>query len=151
MNAIILSIGDELILGQTVDTNSAWLSQQLARVGCPVSAHMTVADDQPAIERAIHDSAPRCDFLIITGGLGPTADDLTRQALAAVMDVPLDLNESWLATIQDFFRLRNRPMSSMNQIQAMIPRGAHMIYNTCGTAAGIHAKLSTQHSILSTS
>ncbi|MGE5610335.1 MAG: competence/damage-inducible protein A [Bacillota bacterium] len=142
MNAIILSVGDELILGQTVDTNSGWLSQQLARVGCAVSAHMTVADDQPAIERAIRESAPRCDFLIITGGIGPTADDLTRQALAAVMNVPLELNESWLAKLHDFFSARGRPMPRTNQIQAMIPRGAQMIDNTCGTAAGLHATLS---------
>ncbi|HEX2973535.1 MAG TPA: competence/damage-inducible protein A [Tepidisphaeraceae bacterium] len=145
MNAIILSIGDELVLGQTIDTNSAWLSQQLAQVGCAVSAHITVADDQAAIEQAIRGSALRCDFLIITGGIGPTADDLTRQALAAIMGVPLDLNESWLATLHDFFHARNRPMPAMNQIQAMIPRGAQMIYNTCGTAAGIRATLSTPH------
>ena len=66
MNAIILSIGDELVLGQTVDTNSAWISQELARVGCAVSAHMTVGDDQKAIEDAIRERAPLCDFLIIS-------------------------------------------------------------------------------------
>src|SRR5687768_14153417 len=97
MNAIILSIGDELVLGQTVDTNSAWISQQLAAIGCGVLAHMTVGDDKPAIERAIIESADRCDVLIISGGIGPTEDDLTRQALAAVMGVPLELNEAWLA------------------------------------------------------
>jgi nicotinamide-nucleotide amidase len=85
MKAIILSIGDELILGQNVDTNSAWLSRQLAAVGCAVTSHVTVADDQQAIEQVIDQSARRCDFLLITGGIGPTADDLTRQALAAVM------------------------------------------------------------------
>jgi nicotinamide-nucleotide amidase len=70
MNAIILSIGDELVLGQTVDTNSAWISQQLAAVGAAVVAHMTVPDDQPAIERAIAESAARCDVLIVSGGIG---------------------------------------------------------------------------------
>ena len=141
MNAIILSIGDELILGQTVDTNSAWLSQQLAAVGCGIVAHATVPDDQPSIERAIRDSAARCDFLIITGGIGPTEDDLTRQALAAVMGVELDLNESWLARLTEFFKARGRDMPETNKIQAMIPRGATMIENTCGTAAGIQATL----------
>src|SRR3954466_7683091 len=82
MNAIILSIGDELVLGQTVDTNSAWISQQLASVGCAVAAHMTVGDDQKGIEQAIKDAVGRCDALIISGGIGPTDDDLTRQALA---------------------------------------------------------------------
>jgi len=142
VNAIILSIGDELVLGQTIDTNSAWLSQQLAAVGCPVSAHVTVPDDQPTIERAIRDSAFQCTFLIISGGIGPTEDDLTRQALAAVMDAPLEMNERWLGVLKDFFAQRGRTMPEINKIQAMIPRGAEMIYNHAGTAAGIYALLS---------
>jgi nicotinamide-nucleotide amidase len=139
MRAIILSIGDELVLGQTVDTNSAWLSQQLAAVGCAVAAHLTVPDDQRAIEQAMEESVGRCDVLIISGGIGPTDDDLTRQALAAVLRVPLELNEAWLAELEKFFQQRGRPMPPLNRIQAMIPRGAAMIFNTCGTAAGIDA------------
>src|SRR5258705_4259029 len=81
MKAIIISIGDELVLGQTVDTNSAWLSQQLAGIGWSVSAHMTVGDDQKAIQKAIADAAELCDAVIVSGGIGPTPDDLTRQAL----------------------------------------------------------------------
>ena len=141
MNAIILSIGDELVLGQTVDTNSAWLSQRLASVGCAVLAHATVGDDQAAIQQAIRQSAPQCDYLLISGGLGPTADDLTRQALAAAMGEPLELNERWLAELQKFFAARNRPMPQANRIQAMIPRGARMIFNIAGTAAGIETSL----------
>ena len=94
--AIILSIGDELVLGQTVDTNSAWCSRQLAGVGCAIIAHMTVADDQRAIADAIREATQRSDFLLVTGGIGPTADDLTRQALADVMNAPLELNQQWL-------------------------------------------------------
>lgn len=142
MNCIILSIGDELVLGQTIDTNSAWLSQQLAAVGCTVLEHITVPDYQDAIERAIRDGVGRCDFLIVTGGIGPTADDLTRQALAEVMNVGLELNETWLEKLKEFFRARGREMPEMNKIQAMIPRGARMIENTCGTAAGIDADVS---------
>lgn len=141
MRAIILSIGDELVLGQTVDTNSAWISQQLATVGCAVVAHTTVGDDQRAIEQAIGESVGRCDALIISGGIGPTDDDLTRQALAAVMGVELEVNPEWLAHLEAFFRKINRPMSALNRIQAMIPRGATMIFNTAGTAAGIDATL----------
>src|SRR5690606_28072112 len=103
MNAIILSIGDELVLGQTVDTNSAWLSGRLAEIGVAVVAHMTVGDDQGAIEQAILESVGRCDVLLISGGLGPTADDLTRQALAAVMGTPLELNQQWLEQLRSFF------------------------------------------------
>ena len=139
MRAIILSIGDELVLGQTVDTNSAWLSQQLAAVGCAVAAHLTVPDDQRAIEQAIEESVGRCDFLVISGGIGPTDDDLTRQALAAVMREPLEPNEAWLAELRKFFEARGRRMPESNRIQAMIPRGAAMIFNTAGTAAGIDA------------
>ena len=139
MRAIILSIGDELVLGQTVDTNSAWLSRQLAAVGCAVAAHLTVADDQRAIEQAIEESVGRCDFLIVTGGIGPTEDDLTRQALAAVLREPLEVNEAWLAELHKFFEARGRKMPEANRVQAMVPRGATMIFNTAGTAAGIDA------------
>jgi nicotinamide-nucleotide amidase len=141
MNAIILSIGDELVLGQTVDTNSAWLSQQFAGIGVSVLSHTTVGDDQAAIERAIRAAAQQCDLLIISGGIGPTPDDLTRQALAAVLQQPLELNEHWLSFLQNFFKKRNREMPEMNKIQAMIPRGAKIILNSCGTAAGIAAEL----------
>src|SRR2546428_4139442 len=103
MRSIILSIGDELVLGQTVDTNSAWLSQQLAGVGVPVVAHITVADDQRAIEQAILESVGRCDVLLISGGIGPTEDDLTRQALGSVMNAPLEPNEAALGNLTSYF------------------------------------------------
>jgi nicotinamide-nucleotide amidase len=141
MRAIVLSIGDELTLGQTVDTNSAWLSQQLAASGCDVARHLTVGDAQLDIESAIRESIPLCDFLICSGGIGPTEDDLTRQALAAVMGAELETNAAWLTHLEEFFRKINRPMSPLNRIQAMIPRGAALIENTAGTAAGISATL----------
>src|SRR3954449_13425301 len=139
MHAIILSVGDELVLGQTVDTNSAWVSRQLAAVGCDIAAHMTVPDDQHAIEQAMLESVGRCDVLVISGGIGPTEDDLTRQALAAIMRVDLVTDPAWLAHLEAFFRKINRPMSPLNRIQAMVPRGATPIHNTNGTAAGIDA------------
>jgi nicotinamide-nucleotide amidase len=139
MNAIILSIGDELILGQTIDTNSAWLSQQLAAIGVDILAHETVPDDQPSIERAIAAAAGRCNFLLVSGGIGPTEDDLTRQALATVLKERLELDEKWLHRMHAFFRKLGREMPDINKIQAMIPRGAKMIENEVGTAAGIEA------------
>jgi nicotinamide-nucleotide amidase len=141
MQAIILSIGDELVLGQTVDTNSAWLSQQLAKIGCPVLAHVTVPDDQKEIERALADASNRCDWLIVSGGLGPTEDDLTRQALVAVLGQPLELHQEWVDQLEKFFRSRGREMPESNRIQAMIPRGAVPIHNSAGTALGIEATL----------
>src|SRR4051794_38325770 len=103
MNAIILSVGDELVLGQTVDTNSAWISQQLAAVGCDIAGHATVPDDQASIEAAIRSASGRCDVLVVSGGIGPTDDDLTRQALSAVMKAPLELNAAWLERLRGFF------------------------------------------------
>lgn len=147
MNAIILSIGDELVLGQSLDTNSQWLSRPLVAVGCDVSEHLTVPDHQRSIERTIHECSQRCDFLVITGGIGPTADDLTRQALAVVMRQELELSEAWLAKLEEFFRVRGRPMPESNRIQAMIPTGARMINNDHGTAAGIDAKLTVERLI----
>jgi nicotinamide-nucleotide amidase len=143
MNACILSIGDELVLGQTIDTNSAWLSKQLAGVGCDIVAHATVGDGQLQIETAIRELSQRADVLIISGGIGPTEDDLTRQALAAVLDVPLERNEEWIAALEAFFARSSRKMPEINKVQAFIPRGATMIYNHAGTAAGIRATLGT--------
>ncbi len=140
MRSLILSVGDELVLGQTVDTNSAWMSQQLAAAGCEIVGHQTVADDQPAIEAAIHDGCRRADFLIVSGGIGPTPDDLTRQALAGALGVPLDLDEAWLDRIRQMFRTRlGKEMPAMNAIQARVPRGATQIDNPNGTACGIDA------------
>ena len=139
MRSLILSVGDELVLGQTVDTNSAWMSQQLAAAGCEVVGHQTVADDQVAIEAAILDSCRRADFLIVSGGIGPTPDDLTRQALAAALGVELDLNAMWLETLRAFWSRRGSVMPEMNAIQARLPRGATMIDNPNGTACGIDA------------
>lgn len=143
MKAILLSVGDELVLGQTLDTNSAWLSQQLLAVGCDVIEHRTVGDEQQAIERAIADSAARCDSIIVTGGLGPTDDDLTRQAIASVLGVELELRQEWLDRVTAYFQRINRPMSERNKIQAMLPCGSEMIDNPIGTACGISCRLPT--------
>ncbi len=135
--AVILSVGDELVLGQTIDTNSAWIAANLAAIGCDIAGHATVPDDQAAIEAAISAAVPTCDFLIVSGGIGPTPDDLTRQALAKYLGVELHLEKKWLAHLKSLFASRNREMPEMNQIQAMIPAGAAPIDNPNGTAAGI--------------
>ena len=140
-SAIILSIGDELVLGQTIDTNSAWLSQQLATIGIRIAAHQTVPDDQSSIERAIRSAAADCDVLLISGGLGPTEDDLTRQALAGVLGVPLEMDEQAMQHLTAFFRNLKRVMAESNKIQAMRPKGATLIENTCGTAPGLRAAI----------
>jgi nicotinamide-nucleotide amidase len=137
MRAIILSIGDELALGQTVDTNSAWLAQQLAAIGYRPVAHLTVPDDRGAITQAFEESVGRCDAVIVSGGLGPTDDDLTRQALSDFLNEPLELMPAALENVERFFKALHRDMPEKNRIQAMLPRGTQMIENTAGTAPGI--------------
>lgn len=141
MQAIILSIGDELVLGQTVDTNSAWLAGRLAEFGISCLYHQTIADDRPAIGEAIRLAAERAELVIISGGLGPTEDDLTRAALADAMGQPLEVDEESVAEIEAYFRARNRQMPERNRVQAMRPRMTTAITNTCGTAPGIRAEL----------
>jgi len=141
MKAIIISIGDELLLGRTIDTNSAWLSQQLAAIGVPILAHVTVGDDQAEIRDAIDRAARRADWVLVSGGLGPTPDDLSRQALAEAMGVGLELREEFVKRIAALFRRFGREMPERNKVQAMFPVGSTAIENTCGTAPGIQARL----------
>lgn len=141
MQAILLSIGDELVLGQTVDTNAAWLSARLSRLGVRTVEHRTIDDGLDTIAQAIADTAGRCDLLIITGGLGPTDDDLTRPALAKAMGVELVVDPASIDALEQFFRERGRDMPERNHVQAQHPQTSTMIENTCGTAPGIDAAL----------
>ncbi|MEM6552576.1 MAG: competence/damage-inducible protein A [Planctomycetota bacterium] len=141
MQAILLSIGDELALGQTVDTNTAWVADRLTRLGIDTLAHQTVADDLDAIAAAFTWAAERSDLIIASGGLGPTEDDMTRQALAQAMGVDLVLDQPSLDVITAFFAARDKRMAPQNRVQAMHPAGSAMIPNAHGTAPGIHATL----------
>lgn len=143
MNARIISIGTELTLGQTVDTNAPWIAQQLAGVGIACRGHVTVPDDRDAIRDAMTSCVRDADLVVITGGLGPTPDDLTREALAAALDSELRLDRASLDRIEAYFRERNRDMPPANRCQAMIPERSIPIENTCGTAPGIGARLGT--------
>lgn len=141
MQAIIVSIGDELVLGQTVDTNSAWLSAALAGHGVMTRAHVTVADDRPAIAAAIREACDRAELVIISGGLGPTDDDLTRAALADAMGVELVVHEPSVEQIRGFFARRGRDMPERNKVQALHPAGTQVIANRWGTAPAITGTL----------
>ncbi len=145
MRAIILSIGDELTLGQTLDTNSQWLSAQLAERSVIVVEHRTLADDREAMAAAVRESALRCDLLISSGGLGPTDDDLTREAVGDVVNPgePLVNDPESLAHLQNWFAGKGRPMPRMNNKQATRPRAFRCLANPNGTApgiAGVHGK-----------
>jgi nicotinamide-nucleotide amidase len=144
MRAEILAIGDELITGQRLDTNSAWLAQQLLEVGLPVAFHTTVADQREDLLAALRLACERADVVVATGGLGPTADDLTRQALAELAGVPLVQDDAVLAHIQALFARRQRPMPPANAIQAQFPQGSRPIPNPHGTAPGIDLTLPRQ-------
>jgi nicotinamide-nucleotide amidase len=137
MHAEVISIGDELTSGQRLDTNSQWLSTRLGELGITVMYHSTVADNLAANVQVFRQAAQRADIIVATGGLGPTADDLTREALAAAAGVELVLNPTALTHIENLFARRKRPMPERNRLQAMFPAGSRMIPNPAGTAPGI--------------
>jgi nicotinamide-nucleotide amidase len=135
--AEVISIGDELTSGQRLDTNSQWLSLRLGELGIRVVYHTTVADDLEANCRVFRQAVERADVVVATGGLGPTADDLTRDALAAVAGVGLVQDDESLRHIRALFARRGRPMPERNVVQALFPRGSRPISNPHGSAPGI--------------
>ncbi|RPI07813.1 MAG: competence/damage-inducible protein A [Zetaproteobacteria bacterium] len=137
MGAELVTIGTELLLGHIVDTNASWMSQRLAEAGIDVFYKSTVGDNWGRIEAAIRLAMSRADVVIMTGGLGPTGDDLTRDVLAAVLGRPLRLDAAILAHIQDRFAKRRVPMPENNRKQAMVPEGALVLHNPRGTAPGL--------------
>ena len=141
MQAEVIAIGDELVTGQRLDTNSRWLSAELAVLGIPVVFHTTVADTLEAGIEAFRIAAGRAHVVVATGGLGPTADDLTRDVLAALADRPLMLSESALAAIEARFAARAAPCPASNRRQALFPEGSREIPNPNGTAPGIDLTL----------
>ncbi len=141
MQAEIISIGDELTSGERLDTNSQWLSQRLGELGVTVVAHVTVADQLAMNVDVFRQAAERADIVIATGGLGPTADDLTREALAQATGRSLVLYPEALEHIQSLFARRKRPMPERNIVQAMFPDGSRVIPNPEGTAPGIALEL----------
>jgi nicotinamide-nucleotide amidase len=137
-NAVeLITIGDELLLGFTIDTNSAVLGRALAGQGVSIVRRTAVGDEMDAIVAAIREGLDRTGAVITTGGLGPTTDDLTRDAVAAAFGVPLDLDEAHVAWMQERWKRRfNRDMPDANRRQAMVPRGARKLQNNHGSAPG---------------
>lgn len=144
MNSEIISIGDELTSGQRLDTNSQWLSQRLGELGLAVTYHTTVADDLAANVAVFRTAIERADVVVATGGLGPTADDLTREALAEVTGRELVLDEASLEFIRGLFARFKRDMPASNRVQAMFPAGSRVIPNHNGTAPGIWLEVPRQ-------
>ncbi len=140
-SASIVTIGNELLTGHTTNTNAAYISQQLLSIGIGVVSSYTVADDVSKIVLALKRAAEDADIVVATGGLGPTDDDLTRQAFAELLKTELKLDKALLDNIRQFFEKRNLRMPEKNTCQALIPDGARPIENQFGTAPGISAKM----------
>ena len=133
----IVAIGDELLLGQTVDTNSAWLSRELATQGIRVVRRATVGDDAAAIRAAVSEALERTGAVVCTGGLGPTRDDLTRPVIADMFDRALAIDDDVLRALEERFARLGREMSPTNRVQAEVPEGAIVLANAHGTAPGL--------------
>ncbi len=137
MKASIVSIGNELLSGSSVDTNSAYLSEKLLSIGIPTVAGFTARDDCEAIVKALSQACEQADIVLTTGGIGPTDDDITRQAISKFTDKELKLNEELVKQIEQFFARRNKIMPKRNELQAYLPEGAQALKNEIGTAPGI--------------
>ena len=137
MRVDVVAIGTELLLGQIVDTNSSWIGEQLAAHGFDSLLQMKVGDNLARVEAVLHRALADADAVIICGGLGPTHDDLTRDAIASVMGVKLQMQQDIADRIREMFATRGRTMSDNNLRQAMVPEGAAVIVQTRGTAPGL--------------
>jgi nicotinamide-nucleotide amidase len=137
MHAEVISIGDEVLSGRILDTNVQWLSQRLEEIGIRVLYHSAVGDDLGPLAEAFARAVGRADVVLATGGLGPTEDDLTREALAKAVGRTLVKSDEALRQIRELFSRRQRPMPPRNEIQALMPDGARIVFNPNGTAPGI--------------
>lgn len=141
ITAEILATGDEIRTGALVDSNSAYLAEQLEQNGVVVTRHQSVGDNLNDLTQIIGEISHRADVAVVTGGLGPTVDDRTAEAMAEVAGVPLILDQRALDDIELFFKERGRPVSPTNRKQAMIPEGSVILYNSKGTAPGFSLKI----------
>ena len=137
MEAEIITIGDELLIGQTIDTNSAYLGQQLGKIGISVTRKTAISDQESDILSAIAESQSRVNILIITGGLGPTKDDITKKTLCKYFDCGYRMDENVVNQLQKMFEKRGRVMLETNLVQASMPEACETLTNEVGTAPGM--------------
>ncbi|MFM9111733.1 MAG: competence/damage-inducible protein A [Actinomycetota bacterium] len=137
MRCDVVAVGTELLLGQIVDTNSSWLGEQMAMAGIDSCVQVKVGDNLPRMVKAIRTALADADALVVCGGLGPTHDDITREALAEVMGTTLEFDDEVGMVIAEMFASRNRRMPEINMRQAMVPVGASIIPQRRGTAPGL--------------
>jgi len=137
MKAEIITIGDELLIGQTLDTNSAWIGAKLSAIGFDVSRKISIHDRRYDILEALTDSSKKADVILITGGLGPTSDDITKQTLCEYFDTRLIIDHEVLEMITAMMAKRNFPMNENNRRQAEVPDSCRVLKNNAGTAPGM--------------
>ena len=137
MKLEVVTIGTELLLGQILDTNAAELGRGLAAAGVEVVRHSSVADRPDAIREAVADALERTGFVVTTGGLGPTRDDMTKREVAALFGKALEMDEAVLRSLEERFHRLGRPMAAVNRTQAEVPEGATVLPNPRGTAPGL--------------
>ncbi len=142
MNLELINTGSELMLGRVLNTHQQWLCRQLADLGYVVTRQVGVADTADDIEQAVREALSRADFIITTGGLGPTSDDITRDRIAALLGRKLREDPAIVAHVEGFFAQRNRPMPASTRVQAMVPDGALVLPNAHGTAPGLALRVS---------
>lgn len=135
--AALLNIGDELLIGQTINTNASWLGSELKKVNINVVKGLTISDQKAEIIEALDYLLPQVDIILITGGLGPTKDDITKYTLAEYFNMPLKRNKEIEEKIELFFKQRSRDILEANRMQADLPEGALVIENKQGTASGM--------------
>ncbi len=137
MRVELVNTGTELLLGDTVNTNAAWIGQRLAALGIQV-VRQTIVPDGAVIRVAIAEAAQRSDVVLVTGGLGPTNDDLTRESAAELLSLPLEVDAGVMAHLTDYFGKRGKAVNDSTKRQAMVPRGASVMPNPFGTAPGLY-------------
>jgi nicotinamide-nucleotide amidase len=137
MLAEIITIGDEILIGQIVDTNSAWMAAKLNEQGIRIKQISSVSDNREHILKSLAEAETRADIILITGGLGPTKDDITKKTLAEYFNVGLVLNQEALANVENIFKKYNRPLLDVNRKQAEVPANCEIIQNHNGTAPGM--------------
>jgi nicotinamide-nucleotide amidase len=137
MRIEIINTGSELLLGRVLNTHQQWLCRQLVELGYEVHRQLTVDDSAPAIREAVSEALEHADLVVVTGGLGPTSDDRTRDCIAELLGRTLAENAEVLANIERFFAARKRPMPPGTRVQALVPQGATVLMNAHGTAPGL--------------
>jgi len=137
----LINTGSELLLGRTLNTHQQWLCRKLTDLGYLVTRQVTISDTSHDIQQAVRESLERADLILVTGGLGPTSDDVTRELIAGLLRRPLREDPAIVAELRQFFAQRNRPMPERNLVQAQVPEGAIVLPNPNGTAPGLALKI----------